>query len=142
LIFFLDTSALVKRYVREAGSAAVRDLWRRRRRIAVSRIAHAELAAAVARGWREGALERAECDSILDRAERDFPALEVVEIRRAVVQEVRDLVLRSPLRGYDAVQLACALALDRRGIAVDLWSADVALVTAARSEGVKATRVG
>jgi hypothetical protein len=65
----------------------------------------------------------------------------VVELRRAVIQSVRALVMRWPLRGYDAVQLACAVRLHDAGAPVDLWCSDDALVTAARGEGLRATRV-
>lgn len=55
MIHFLDTSALVKRYVAEPGSTEVRRLFRASM-LGVARIAYAELAAAVARRQREGAL--------------------------------------------------------------------------------------
>jgi len=53
LIPFLDTSALVKRYVSEKGSDTVRSLFRRGRP-AVVRIAYAEVASALGRLWRAG----------------------------------------------------------------------------------------
>jgi len=43
----------VKRYLPEPGGDVVRGLFRRRRRIAVSRIAYAEVVVAVARAWRK-----------------------------------------------------------------------------------------
>jgi predicted nucleic acid-binding protein len=141
MTYYLDTSALVKRYVREPGSATVRSLFRRKRSIAVSRIAYAELAAAVARAWRAGALDETERDDILRAAEQDFRTSEVVEVRAALVRRVPDLVVRAPLRGYDAVHVASALALKNRGMVVDFWSADDRLLDAARSEGLRATLV-
>lgn len=139
MIFYLDTSALAKRYVREPGSVQVRTLFRRHRTIAVSRLAYAELAAAVARLSREGALDDAARDLILRRLGADFSALTVVEARRAIVERVPSLVLRNPLRGFDALQLATALALYEDGGAVDFWTADQRLAMAARAEGLRAT---
>ena len=139
MICYLDTSALAKRYVREPGSVQVRDLFRRRRTVAVSRLAYAELAAAVARLSREGAVDSEARDEILRRLGTDFSALTVVEARRAIVERVPALVLRNPLRGFDALQLATALALHEDGGAVDFWSSDQRLVAAARSEGLRAT---
>jgi hypothetical protein len=52
---------------------------------------------------------------------------------------VPGLVTRRPLRGYDAVHLAAALALRDRGLAVTFWAADATLVEAARGEGLRAT---
>jgi predicted nucleic acid-binding protein len=142
LTYYLDTSALAKRYLPEPGSSSVRALFQRRRRIAVSRIAYAELCAAVARAARAEAISHADRDRVLAALDADFTALDIVEVRAALVRSVRGLVVRSPLRGYDAVQLASALDLHRRGVAVDLWSADATLIEAARAEGLRATLVG
>jgi predicted nucleic acid-binding protein len=55
-----------------------------------------------------------------------------------MLARVRVLALRYPLRAYDAVQLAAALLLSERGPSVQFWSADGALVRAARTEGLRA----
>jgi predicted nucleic acid-binding protein len=140
LIHFLDTSALVKRYVAEAGSPEVRRVFRAGSPIAVARISYAELAAAVSRRRRDGELPEEVYDSILGRLDDDFAKVVVVEIRAAIVERVPELVRRHPLRGYDAVQLAAALSLRARG-AVDLWAADGVLIRAATAEGFRVTKV-
>jgi uncharacterized protein len=71
LIHYLDTSALVKRYVDEAGSATVRLLFRGRA-VATVRVAYSQLAATLARLTRQGALEEAARDRIVGRLDRDF----------------------------------------------------------------------
>jgi hypothetical protein len=81
---FFDTSALAKRYISEPGSELVRAALRSRQ-VTVARIAHAELAASVARAWRLGALAEAQRDAILTRLADDFSRLNIVEIRAAVV---------------------------------------------------------
>ena len=140
MIHYLDTSALVKRYVQEAGSASVRALFRGKS-LATARVAYAEIAATLARLCREGALDETDRDAIYGRLDADFAALTVVEIRASLVRAVPDLVKRRPLRGYDAVHLAAALVLRDRGIAVTFWAADGALVDAARAEGLRTTLV-
>ena len=141
MIYFLDSSALVKRYLPEPGSDLVRGLLRRRRRVAVSRIAYAEVVAAVARAWREKLLGEAARDTIFGVLEADFAGFAVTEVRRAIVERIPPLVLRQPLRAYDAIQLASALAVKERGVSVDFWGADDRLVAAARGEGLRATLV-
>ena len=136
MIHYLDTSALVKRYVSEAGSASVRPLFRTKD-VATSRIAYAEIAATMARLARERALTEPARDAILARLDADFVAITIVEIRAALVHRVPSLVSRRPLRGYDAVHLACALALRERVVAVTFWAADAGLVEAARAEGLR-----
>ncbi|MGH7822031.1 MAG: type II toxin-antitoxin system VapC family toxin [Candidatus Binatia bacterium] len=143
MTYFLDSSALVKRYLSEPGSDLVRALFRKRsRRLAVSRIAYAEVVAAVARAWRERLVDDVARDKILDRIEKDFGTLEVIEVRRMIIERIPTLVLRQPLRAYDAVQLASALTLKERGGSVDFWGDDGRLITAARKEGLRATLVG
>ncbi|MGH7858309.1 MAG: type II toxin-antitoxin system VapC family toxin [Candidatus Binatia bacterium] len=142
MTYFLDSSALVKRYLTEPGSDLVRDLLRRRRRVAVSRIAYAEVVAAVARAWREKVLEESARDAVFDVIDRDFTRFDVTELRRSIIERVRDLVVRQPLRAYDAVQLASALTLKERGASVDFWVADDRLTTAARGEGLRTTVIG
>ena len=137
--FYLDSSALAKRYLVEPGTAEVRDLFRRPRDIAVSRLAFAEVASALARRAREGKIELAARDSALAGLPRDFQRLIIVEVRRALVERVAPLVVRHPLRGFDALQLASALTLREESGAVDFWTADDRLATAARAEGLRST---
>jgi predicted nucleic acid-binding protein len=136
VIHYLDTSALVKRYVTEPGSAAVRPLFRGKS-VATSRIAYAEIAATMARLVRDGALEETARETVTARLDADFAVVTIVEVRAALVRRVPELVARRPLRGYGAVHLASALALRDRDVAVTFWAADAALVDAARGEGLK-----
>jgi predicted nucleic acid-binding protein len=142
MIYFLDTSVLVKRYLTEPGSAEVRSLFRRKWPIAVARIASAELAAAVARQHREGAVSETTRDVILARLNRDFAQMTVVDVRAAMLSRVPALVVRWPLRAYDAVQLAAALTLQASGVSTTFWSSDANLVAAALGEGLRATEIG
>jgi predicted nucleic acid-binding protein len=136
LIHFLDTSALAKRYLREPGSRELRSALRRAH-VAVARITYAEALAAVARAHREGMIDTTERGRIFDAIGEDFRELTVIEVRGATLAPVPELVVRHPLRGYDAVQLACALAVRRAGAAVTFWSADARLCDAAKGEGLR-----
>jgi len=137
VIHFLDTSALIKRYVMEPGSEHVRLLLRRNVDVALARITEAEAYAAVARAVRMNVLTGEDRDRVLEQIAIDVAAARVVEIRRVVVSAVREIVARWPLRGYDAVQLSCALRLQSEGLAVTFWCADEALASAARGEGMR-----
>jgi len=134
LIDFFDTSALVKHYVKEPGTAAVRKAVRARRP-AVARVTHTELGATFARLQREGLIDLAARDALLDRIDGDFGTFEVVEWRAAVAGSARTLVCRHPLRALDAIQLASSLALGVRR--VRFWCADPRLATAAVAEGLR-----
>jgi uncharacterized protein len=133
---FFDTSALAKRYISESGSPLVRATLRTQP-VSVARITYAELAASIARAWRLGAITVAQRDAILARLAGDFAHMNIVEIRAALVALVPDLVMRHPLRGYDAVQLAAALTVRTSGMSVEFWSSDAGLCQAAATEGLR-----
>lgn len=141
MIRFFDTSALAKRYISENGSDLVRAALRTHL-VSVARITYAELAASIARASRLGAITEVQRDTIMARLKSDFSHLTIVEIRAALVDLVPALVLRHPLRGYDAVQLAAALTVRASGQAVEFWSADAALCQAAETEGLRIVNPG
>ena len=116
---YLDSSALVKRYLVEAGTPWMQ-AWcdDPAQTIAVAEIGLVEIAAAFA-GKLRGAhitptqYQGARIDLTADA--RDEYVL--VTVSRTVVDEAIDLTAHHRLRGYDAVHLACALALNRALIA-------------------------
>lgn len=134
---YFDSSALAKRYLPEPGAASVRAALRRGPPL-VSRITLAELLSATGRAAARGVIDLAHRDRIWDRIEADFRELDVIEVRPAVLKHVRRLVARHGLRGYDAVQLASAVASAAAGATITFWSADAELVAAARAEGLRA----
>lgn len=141
MIHFLDTSALVKRYVTEPGSDQVRRLLRRAVDVALARITEAEACAAIARAVRMNVLTDDDRDRAFEQIAEDVARARVVEIRRSVVSAVQDLVVRWPLRGYDAIQLSCALRLQSKNLPITFWCADSELASAARGEGMCVTVV-
>lgn len=138
MIHFLDSSALVKRYVEEDGSAVIAQLFRGRKLLAVSRLAEVEVPLALARRARKGDLSeqvaRAHGESVL----ADLKGLRVVELRQRTLERARALGWDHGLRAYDALQLASASRLKTEtGMSLTLWSADEALNAAARAEGLR-----
>lgn len=143
MIYFLDASALAKRYVSEPGSDDVRSLVRRGRALAASRLSSVEVPAAIWRRCRGGHLAPATAAQMAADVVAEMAEMRVVEIRSPVLDAARDLVARRPLRAYDAVQLASAIHLGREGgLAVTFVGADEALHAAAAAEGLRAMRVG
>ncbi len=132
----------MKRYVTETGSSEVRGLFRRKKAVAAARIAYAELIAATTRLHRQADLTAIARDRILDRIDMDFESMSVVELRPVIILRTRDLLLRHPLRGYDAVHLAAALELKNRGASVSFWCADGLLIDAATKEGLHSVHFG
>jgi len=109
---YLDTSALLKLYVDEAGSDQT---WQalQGNEAGTCLITWVEAAAALARRERE--LPQAQQTWSQARAglAADWPALHHVQVTEALVQSAAELATAFGLRGYDAVQLAAARALHR-----------------------------
>jgi predicted nucleic acid-binding protein len=141
LIHFFDSSAFVKRYLAEPGSNLVRSALRKPH-VAIARILQAEVPAALARAHRERILTVPQRDALLERFAEDLRDLTIVELRAATLGGVADLVVRHPLRAYDAVQLACALSLRKGRVPVTFWAADGPLCGAADAEGLRVMRAG
>ncbi len=143
MIYFLDASALVKRYAKEAGSEDVRRLVRRKARLATSVLARVEVPSALARRAREGDLPLDGAREHSRRVASDLSETYVVAARSQVLAVATELVWRHPLRAYDAVQLASAVWLARESrTAVTFVCADQRLATAAAAEGLRVMHLG
>lgn len=145
-VFYLDTSALVKRYAAEVGSDWVIALCASSAEnvIVVARITYVEAAAAFAIKHRTGGMSPSDYEAVLAALQQDFANdYALVEIEAALVKQAVDLTKRQKLRGYDAVQLAAALTLNKTltqgGFqALTFISADKELLQAAQQEGLVA----
>jgi predicted nucleic acid-binding protein len=110
VIAYLDASALVKRYIVERGSEETVALTGNSDVTATSIISRAEVAAAFARAVRAGLVKEDAARNAQRRFVRDWPDLARVFLTEAVVERAERLAWEHGLRGYDAVQLASALA--------------------------------
>ncbi len=106
---YLDTSALVKRYVAEAGSKDVAELLNSSAFQAVSIVTEAELPAALGRAWRVGAITELEGQTALGAWEKDRGDLLWIQLPQSMASHGGQLAWRDGLRGYDAIHLATAL---------------------------------
>ena len=125
-IYFLDSSALVKRYVAEKGSTWFHPLspLPRETTLVVSRITWVDLAA------------------VLESFQRDWDnQYQVIELDESLARSAADLLFRYSLRALDAIQLASCLRLKRAVAAlaadvVTLVASDDRLIAAAVGESV------
>jgi predicted nucleic acid-binding protein len=109
VILYLDASALVKRYVAEAGSADVAAVVAAARLLATAVISRAEVTAALATAVRLKFVSRQAAAATLADFEADWPDLIRLEVGEAVMARAASLAWQHGLRGYDAVHLASAL---------------------------------
>lgn len=142
--YFLDSSALVKRYARETGTGWMLGLFRRAAGNAfyASRITKVETTSAIARKRRGLHLKPDSAARALQRLGRDFGRrIYVVEVTPALLQSAEALADKHHLRGYDAVQLAAALEANAERARSSLpplvlVTADVDLLAAGTAEGL------
>jgi predicted nucleic acid-binding protein len=137
LILYLDTSALVKLYVREADSALVQAHAVKARALATSVVAYAESRAAFARLKKSGLTSDVKHQQRLRQLDRDWDALLKVELAPDVLRSAGDLTEIYGLRGFDAIHLASALWLKARvAMPVDFAVFDKRLAAAADKAGL------
>jgi predicted nucleic acid-binding protein len=138
-IYFLDTSAIVKRYVQETGTVWVQSLTAPPAGHIhfLARITLPETVAAISRRERGGHLTPADATDALTDFRHDFiHQYRIVDISTVLLDHAADLARTHVLRGYDAVQLAAALAVSGLVPSLTLISADGDLNTAALAEGL------
>jgi len=126
MICYLDTSALVKLYVREEGSETVRELVDAAAVVATAKVAYAEARAALARGFREGLLEERDYRLVVAALQDDWARYLALELSDPLIWLAGELAEKHRLRGFDAVHLAAAVTLQARvkgRVAVACWDA-------------------
>lgn len=110
-VYFFDTSAIVKRYVKEPGTAWVRAIAAPAagNSLYLCRITAVELTSAVTRRQRGGAISAADAAIVLTAFRQDC-ALQygIVELTPGLLDSAAVIAQTHALRAYDAVQLAVA----------------------------------
>ena len=142
--YFLDSSAAAKRYMTETGSAWIRGLFSVQppNEFYAAATTGVEVVAAITRRARGGTIRQKNavrwCALFLADLDTDF---ETVNVTRDLLREAVALTQTYALRGYDALQLAAAVEINRLRIALGLTSlifvsADKELNAAALAEGL------
>ena len=143
--YYLDASALAKRYLAETGSGWVRGItntgagntcW-------ISTLTGVEVLGALYRGTRTGVISRAQAAQMEVQFRHDLATLfQAIAPIQAIINDAMRLVSSHPLRAYDAVQLATALYLRSQsaasGALPTFVAADQDLIRAATAEGLSA----
>jgi predicted nucleic acid-binding protein len=143
MIRYLDSSALVKRYVLEPGSDELADLFADPAPVATSRVTLVEVAAALARRAREGALTSERCAALLADLRADLAHAALVAVDDDVLDRAGELCSRYALRTLDALHLASALEVrNHLGPDVAFVCADRRLLAAAGETGLATHPLG
>lgn len=143
-IYFMDSSALVKRYISEIGSTWTLGLFDPvlDNEFFIAAITGVEIIAAITRRARSGSISVTDatfvCHQIRNDLQTDYL---IVEITEEIINSGMTLAEKRGLRGYDAVQLAAGCAVNAlctvSGLSPVIFvSADSELNVAAANEGL------
>src|SRR5579884_332714 len=144
--YFLDTSAIIKRYIFEPGQAWVLSLCNpaHGHDLYISQAALVEVVAAICRRAREKSISMAERDRLISVFRQDSKeSYDIWPVTTDLSTSAGDLCRSHRLRAYDAVQLACTLALREYARAHQVLSelifvsADVGLLNIANAIGLR-----
>jgi predicted nucleic acid-binding protein len=113
-LYFLDTSALLPRLLKRApGHAWVENLCAsaNQNTITLAEVTEAEIAASLNQLVRGGTLRKRTCENALALfwSQVDGGHYNIIPVVSPIVRRAADLCSVRALKGYDAIQLACAL---------------------------------
>ena len=134
-MIYADSSALVKRYVKEAGSARLAEKLSSSDVVATSKLAFPELLSAFTRKRRSRELSEKSFRATVRRFEEDWKDFLVVDFHDDLLPLIKDLVVKYALKGADSVHLSSALWLSESSrMSVVFSASDEQLLKAARAE--------
>lgn len=137
MILYLDTSALVKRYVAEPGSSQVEALIAQAEAVGTVVVSRVEVAAALAKATRIGAVTHEAAAKALRLFNDHWETLLRLQLGEPLAARAAGLAWEHGLRGYDAVQLAAALVWrESLGETVIMATYDRELWRASRASGL------
>ena len=140
--YFLEATAFIKLFVREAGTGALIALLGpiEDNRKLISAATPLEVYAAIRRRQRAGAITAEDAASALETLRLESARMVQQPLNPGVLEAARQLLDRSALRWPDALQLGAALTARDMfpGTTITFVSDSVALLEAAKAEGLEA----
>jgi predicted nucleic acid-binding protein len=141
--YFLDSSALVKRYRPESGTAKIDSLFAEaRHRLLISRLALVETQSAFTRLVREQILSQDEFAQLLRQVDDDVASgvVQIVGLSNRTLEDAAAILttvgLKIPLRTLDAIHAASAQKLHQRSKLAAFVAADKRLLSSAEACGL------
>lgn len=134
-MIYFDSSALVKRYLKEKGSGRLREIAGSAPAISTSKLAYPEILSAFARKRKEKNITESELHLTVRRFENDWNSFFVIEFQDELLPIISKVIKRHCLKGADSVHLSSALWLQhamKENCA--FVASDINLLKAAESE--------
>jgi predicted nucleic acid-binding protein len=135
---YVDTSALIKKYVREAGTEQALAFFDQYPLICTTALTQVEMASAMSKAVRLGRVAEAEMIIAWQDFLSHWPAYLRLPVSAGILDRAASIAWRHGLRAYDAVHLASALAWkDMIAAEVVFACYDKNLLEATRQEGLQ-----
>lgn len=126
MITYFETSAIVKLVVVEEETDRAAAIWDASDLALTSRLAYTEARAALAAARRARRISVAGLEGAKRALEERFEELDVIEVAPEIARSGGDLAEQHGLRGYDAIHLASALAVEADHLVLITWDRDLA----------------
>ncbi len=110
--YFLDTSAIAKRYIPEIGTPWINAITDpiAKNTLLLCQLAWVELQSAISRRQRENTFTREQAQILSTRFQTHWSTdYHIITVDQTLLNLATELIKKHPLRAYDAVQLASAL---------------------------------
>ncbi len=108
---FFDTSALIKRYIDETGSAKVEDLFLKADAIFVSSVTEIECISTLKRLQIENQITIGNYKNLIKEIREDFKYFSIIEFSMQVIELSIKLIGKYQLKTLDSIQLASLLSV-------------------------------
>src|SRR3989338_3272268 len=105
MIVYIDTSDLVKLYVDEIGSDAIKEIVRKAAIISTSKVAYAEARSAFARKQRDDGFSAKVLRKIVEDLNREWENYFLIEVTDGLIRSAGDIAEKHLLRGFDSIHL-------------------------------------
>ncbi|GET40034.1 type II toxin-antitoxin system VapC family toxin [Microseira wollei] len=143
-IYFIDSSALVKRYISETGSTWVLGLFdpALSNEVFIAAVTSVEIIAAITRRSRSGSISITDAAATRSQFRSDLlKDYQIIEVTETIINSGMALAESHGLRGYDAIQLAVGravntLCINNGLLPITFVSADNELNAAVIAEGL------
>jgi predicted nucleic acid-binding protein len=137
MILYLDTSALLKKYFKEAGSKDVISKWKEAMGIVTSTVTYAEVMASIHRKRRDVSIDDKIFRGVINSFQEDWDTFIQVAVTNDLNESIDRVLVSHLLRGFDAIHLASALVVRENVPGEFLFACfDRRLATAAKAEGL------
>ncbi|HQP49080.1 MAG TPA: type II toxin-antitoxin system VapC family toxin [Spirochaetota bacterium] len=135
MTLYFDTSALIKKYILEAGSDKVDDLMNNADSIIVSSITEVETYSTFKRLLVEKVISESDYKVLLNEFDIDYPCFTQISFDAPVSTNAKLLIEKYQLKSLDSIQLGTALLLKDD---IDYFVVcDTKLISSGKKEGLK-----